>query len=398
MRILLIQQEFPYPPNNGLRIDMWRRLKAFFELEHDIFLIAWARPFGPEAPTEIEIDKVKAHCEDLVLLPMGGGLRAVAFRFYSLLRHPWYIAARILTSGRYKKLLCDVRRFDPQLIWVEAVHASALAFRLKSDLGVPLAYRSHNVEHKYLAEQASLTKSIAKRAALWLGWWRLERAELNALNRSDYIFDISMDDLKYWQGRGVKNATHLTSIADNDAAKFIKLQPDIDVLYLGNLSTPNNQFGILWFLENVWPVVISVEPNAKLVIAGKQPPEDLIVKIGTCDNVRLEANPESAATLYGRAKILINPIFHGSGVNIKSIDMIGVGIPVITTSLGVRGLSNKVRDLFIIADTSKEFSERVIYYLRVPRNSVDKAFRAAVLDREFGATAVEQALSTVRIN
>ena len=398
MRILLIHQEFPYPPNNGLRIDMWRRLKAFSKLGHEIFLITWARPHGAEAPAEIELEQVRAQCKELILLPIGGGLSAVAFRLYSLVRHPWYIAARSLPEDRYREVLGDVRSFDPELIWVEAVHASALACRLKVDLAVPLAYRSHNVEHKYLAQQRSLTKSVAKRVALWLGWWRLERAELKAFSQSEYIFDISMDDLKYWEARGVKNGRYLSAIADDEAQTATHNQLDIDVLYVGNLSTPNNQFGILWFMENVWPLVLSGQPNAKLVIAGKNPPEDLVGKVSKWDGVRLEANPESASALYGRARILINPIFHGSGVNIKSIDMIGVGIPVVTTSVGVRGLPNTVRELFSIADNAEKFATDILFFLNVSGGAVDRERRAVVLDREFSSAAVSRALGAVRAN
>src|SRR5689334_800909 len=46
-----------------------------------------------------------------------------------------------------EKLLFDVRRFAPQAVLLDAWPAYLTAKRLADRVGVPLLYRSHNIEH-----------------------------------------------------------------------------------------------------------------------------------------------------------------------------------------------------------------------------------------------------------
>lgn len=42
MNIVIFTHDLPYPPINGGRLDMWNRIQAFKQLNHKVFLIAWA--------------------------------------------------------------------------------------------------------------------------------------------------------------------------------------------------------------------------------------------------------------------------------------------------------------------------------------------------------------------
>ena len=65
---------------------------------------------------------------------------------------------------------------------------------------------------------------------------------------------------------------------------------------------------------------------------------------------------EEKYELYKLADIAINPMFSGSGTNIKMLDYMSAGIPVITSPIGARGLDleNYVHAIVCPADLISE--------------------------------------------
>lgn len=60
--------------------------------------------------------------------------------------------------------------------------------------------------------------------------------------------------------------------------------------------------------------------------------------------------------LLQSSEIAINPIIHGAGINVKMLEYLAYGIPVITTPLGARGFSSYP---FIVSDLN-EFAENIV--------------------------------------
>ena len=72
-------------------------------------------------------------------------------------------------------------------------------------------------------------------------------------------------------------------------------------------------------------------------------------------NVRLLGAVSDAARneAYAAADIAINPMFTGSGTNIKMLDFLAAGLPTISTLHGARGISNRNEACFIMDDISR---------------------------------------------
>ena len=56
----------------------------------------------------------------------------------------------------------------------------------------------------------------------------------------------------------------------------------------------------------------------------------------------------------------MTPIQSGSGIRIKILEAMAIGIPVITTSIGAQGIDYHSSQCMMIADTDKEFVEGAI--------------------------------------
>ncbi|WP_292470426.1 glycosyltransferase family 4 protein [Methanolobus sp.] len=63
--------------------------------------------------------------------------------------------------------------------------------------------------------------------------------------------------------------------------------------------------------------------------------------------------------LYKLADIALNPMFSGSGTNLKMLDYMSAGIPVVSTTVGARGLDVEDRKHALICDADN-FNEKII--------------------------------------
>ena len=378
-----------------MRCDMGRRLAAFAHLEHSVFAIAWLP--REQNPTRSDIAALEAVTDERALIRIGQSTGERLRRIWNMRRHPSFVAARIPPKERREALIEQVRDWRPDLIWLEGAHPCWMALELSRRLNVPLAYRAHNVEHRYLAMQAKLAPNWRKALGIWAGAWRLESRELLLHREAMRVFDISIDDIQYWRARGLENSSWLAPQPDPDivATAAVKNEDrDIDLLFMGGLSRANNIAGLDWYFNEVHPLVNQRLGPHKLTIAGREPPPSLVKRAAEV-GAELIADPRDAAPLFARARVMMNPILHGSGVNIKTVDMLATGRTVVTTTKGARGLPAEVVAELRTADTPEGFADLVVEAVRAARAEAGGADRAALVQRIFGAQAVADALAEV---
>ncbi|WP_341676059.1 glycosyltransferase [Niveibacterium sp. SC-1] len=155
------------------------------------------------------------------------------------------------------------------------------------------------------------------------------------------------------EGRGLDRADVVLAIQDSERAYFAGVTR-ADVLTLGHLlrledclrapdvapraliagsSNPINVDGAQAFLDEVWPAVRQRMPAARLSIAGALsgalPDAPGVEKLGVVADM---------TEAYRAADLAINPVRQGTGLNIKSIEALGFGLPLATTPAGARGL------------------------------------------------------------
>lgn len=393
MKIVHLMPEFPFPANSGMRCDMGRRLEAFRRLGHEVFVITWAK--DNQMPASEHLAHMYTLVDDLVVFPIGVDLCSRLRRIWSMRRYPSSISARI-PPKRERLFAADrITAFAPDLIWAEGLHAAWFAGMLNRLLAVPIAYRSHNIEHFYMAEQARLAKLSWFKFSVTLATFGLKKAEFRFHNDAARVFDISSDDLKYWQDRGFENNEWLAPQTEDRSllrSTTSSLTCDIDLLFIGGLTSPNNIAGLNWYLELVHPRVAAAIPDIAATIAGRQPSPNLVERARR-GGVSIIADPIEAAPLLARSRVMLNPILHGSGVNIKTIDMLATGQPVVTTHKGARGLPRDVVDELDVADGPDNFASAVITAVRSARAGMSRPDRNALVERVFGVGAVAAALS-----
>jgi GT2 family glycosyltransferase/glycosyltransferase involved in cell wall biosynthesis len=147
------------------------------------------------------------------------------------------------------------------------------------------------------------------------------------------------------------------------------------MLFLGSFRHMPNQVALDWFTGKVMPEILAVEPAAKLIVVGSDPPPvhaygDLAA------NLELKGFVEDAQAVIDRSAVFICPILSGSGVRVKLLEAFASGIPVVSTKIGAEGLAGKDGEFCLLADDPKDFAAKVVHVLRHPEEAREMARRA----------------------
>lgn len=104
------------------------------------------------------------------------------------------------------------------------------------------------------------------------------------------------------------------------------------ILFTGSLDWEPNVHGILWFVEKVFR---NLDEKYILHIVGRNPKPSL-TRISH-PRIKLFANVASMEPYYSQSDYYIAPIFIGAGINIKILEALSYGIPLIPTPFSLRG-------------------------------------------------------------
>lgn len=393
MHILQLCPRVPYPLSDGGRISMYHITRALARRGHVIDMIA----FAEEDTTEAHLAALRELCTVQLVHAnnrtnlrnfIRGALRNESVYIARHRSHAFFAAVReALRRVRYDVVYGDHSAMFPYLI--EAHRA-----------GFPAVARLHNVEnviwHRYARDERNPVKRfLAKRQALML-----EHYEGHAARLIDANFTITEIDQARME-RLAPGARVLTVFPGVDTDAWVPVPHDRTsaiALTATTFSWIHNVNGVLWFLDHVMPRVLRDVPEFALDLLGRSPPPVLLRRAS--DRVRVLGFVEDMLPVAARAGVYIVPLHVGSGIRIKILEAMAMGMAVVTTSVGCEGIPGVHGTHFLIADTAEDFARAVTDVLTNPdrAESIGRAARAFVVERfnwDAAANAIEQEMRAI---
>lgn len=258
-----------------------------------------------------------------------------------------------LLKNRLKEYQFDAVIFDNVF--------SARYLDLFRNSGIKTFIRTHNVEFEVWKTQAEATSNPLKKWYLKKLSKDLEFFEIDALNHVDGILSISSDDTKSFADAGVKTKTITipVSIEIPDYTHDYSLK---GIFHLGamnwqpNINAVNKVISLL-------PELRQKDADLEFTVAGLQ--SEVYVPNDPDNGITVKGFVPDLEAFLKTQGILVSPILSGSGVRIKILEMMGYGIPVITTKRGAMGLEDTSG--IVIADND-EAIKNAVYELRSDEN------------------------------
>jgi len=196
----------------------------------------------------------------------------------------------------------------------------------------PRIYNSHNLEsefasrvwyghnsRKYINHVKRMERKLVLQATILFATSREEK------NNFIKAFNVSQQKIKL-SPNGVIPVTWERGITPKSKAAKAK------VLFIGSMHQPNIQ--IVKFIVSR---LAKRCPNAEFIVAGTCGNRFSHLKI---NNVKFlgEIDDEEKKRLYSTVDLAINPAFFGTGTKIKTLEFLSAGIPLLSSSVGVKGI------------------------------------------------------------
>lgn len=204
------------------------------------------------------------------------------------------------------------------------------------------------------------------------GWKSLTPAdEKKAINRADVVWAITESEKDHFinmvEGSYpiVLTIPHLASFRLPGRDEQFSSKRVLVVSGKGKI----NISGINWFLENVWPEVISQVPGAELGVAGSICEKKS--ELSAAENVHFLGRYNQPEEVYAKADICINPMLYGTGLKIKTLEALSFGKRIVSTREGASGLMRFAGKGLHCSDSASEWVKILTDYLGQENHSFE---------------------------
>lgn len=373
--LLFVSPRFLFPADSGGKIRTTQILRG---LKGGTFAVTLASPGSNDRSRSwrAELDAVCDRFAAWRGRKRGRGF-AVARLVHLLQRVPIPVATdRSAAGGRV--VAAELAR-RPAVAVFDFPHAGVLA---PQRLGVPSVLFTHNVESWIFRRHAEIARSALKRA-IWADQERkMRRFERETLARFDTVVAVSETDANWFRRElGISHVAVIPTGVDLDYFRWAPPGDSLQVLFTGSMDWPANRDGIAYLLTEIWPRVARVLPTARMRVVGRDPPDELVHRAnglhweftGFVEDVRPHVRGGS---------VYVIPLRVGGGTRIKAYEAIAMGLPIVSTSIGVEGLPLVPGEHYLRADTPQEFADAVVALLRDPerRLALSRSARRYVED------------------
>ncbi|MDF1672265.1 MAG: hypothetical protein P1U41_02090 [Vicingaceae bacterium] len=327
--INIISFDVPYPANYGGVIDVFYKVKAFYEQGIHVHLHCYEYGRGKQK----ELNK---YCVSVTYYKRKTG----ATSFLSKLPY--------IVKSRADKALKENLLKNEFPILFEGLHTCFLlsdeTFKQRFKI-----VRNHNVEHHYYKNLAKAEKNDLRKHYFKTEAKRLKQFE-PILKFADLSLAISKSDCDYFKSTYPKLNTIYTPAFHQHNKVSIDLNKGNYVLYHGNLSVTENKNAVNFLVKKVFN-----DLSVSLIIAGLKPDKDIENLIADKPNLSLVENPsdEKLNELIANAQVNLLYTEQATGLKLKLLNVLFNGKHCIANTKMLDGTN--LNNCCNIANTSNEY-------------------------------------------
>lgn len=350
MRILQLCNKPPYPPHEGGSLAMHNITIGLINAGCQVDVLAMSSYKNTVDINKLPEEYLTKTNFSTVFVDLRLKILPALYCFFFFKS---YHAFRFNSYDFSKKIEEILSKNKYDIIFCETVFMAHFVEKLRNISKAKIVLRSHNVEHLIWYRIAKETFNPIKKFYLYHLAFTLKKFEFNSLKKFDFIASISKRDTEILKQKGCR-----TKIVDIPFGinltiyKFETKNIPLDFYHLGAMNWLPNQKGIIWFIENVWSVFIKSN-NFNFYLAGRNMFENL--KKIKVKGVQVVGEVQNAIDFMSNHKVMVVPIFSGSGIRVKIIEALALSKIIITTSVGAEGINCTHKKDIFIANTISEF-------------------------------------------
>lgn len=241
----------------------------------------------------------------------------------------------------------------------------------------------HNAEYLIWERRANLSHGLKHYVELREAR-ALKRYERDVLSRVHTTFAVSDADAALFRSM-VPNA-RISVISNGVSVSKIQAVSGIAeerlvVGFLGPMSYLPNRMGVEWFLDQVWPKILEIAPQAEFHIIG-QMPDGLKAQFSQIQQVYPLGFVDDLSAAMACIRVFVVPLHVGGGTRLKVLDAMAYGLSIVSTHIGAEGIALEDGQSVLFADDASTFSSAVTELLANPQQSLSLGTEARKLAEE----------------
>lgn len=387
MKLLFLANRTPYPPYRGDKLKIYnlaRRLKD----RHELHLLTFAQSdedFSYRDELEQVFDKVH-----LVSLPKWKSVMNCLAAVWT--KTPLQIL--YFNSKEMRAKLKEVLAEDT----FDAVHVQHLRMSpyLGENKSVPRILDMPDAFSLYWQRRTDAENNLVIKQFNSLEQKRLKAYERKVMREYDLNLVCSQEDLQYLkEEHNLKNLELLPNGVDLDTFKAggHDYSHNHRLLFTGNMDYAPNVDAVQYFVSDVFPLIKEKHPNVKFIIAGQRPVSK--VKELANDDIEVTGFIEDLAQEYNKASVVVAPLRFGAGTQNKVLEAMAMGVPVVCSNIGFKGLGIQSGEGAIMQTDKVAFANSVIELLDSSEYREKTGLKGVeVMQSRFGWDAIARRLES----
>lgn len=303
-------------------------------------------------------------------------------KVFRLLRHLWLLLTgtsqskcRVYGKKMQRELdtLVSTREFD-------VIHCtSSLMGYYDFPEHIPVVGDSHNVEFDLMERILATTREPFMKVYSWVEAKRMKRDELRGCRKFQAMLATTGRDRQVWN-RALPDME--VNVIENGVEEMFfeplsddELEP-ASMVFVGKLDYYPNHHGMKYFIDEIFPLILSRKPGAKVYVVGANPMKDVLAR--SSDHVVVTGFVDDIRPYVARSKVFIIPLLMGGGIRGKALEAMAMRRPIVSTTVGIEGISLLDKESALIADTPGAFASAVVRLIDSPEERkylVDNAFK-----------------------
>lgn len=271
---------------------------------------------------------------------------------------------------------------DYDIIYVEWSQSIMFGYIISLILKKKLIYSiadviTQSMERKFLTE-----KNFFKKLFYWFEYKKSSIFEKIFLSKAYKILVQSSKDKDLLIRSGLKkNNIEVINPYFNSNMNFqVKsLKNKFNVLFWGAMNREENIDAVEYYLNNIHYIIKNkLDQSYTFMIAGANPPKDLIDKYSNDKNVIITGFLRDPSDIFNECAVSVVPLRKGAGIKVKTLESLYMGLPTISTDVGAEGIELSEEDGLYVVDIEK-FSDKIleIYDKKIfyKKEQIHKKFR-----------------------
>lgn len=232
-----------------------------------------------------------------------------------------------------RKHIADVRRYAPQS---------------------RIIFDTVDLHHLRLSREAELTQDPRLRMVAE----EKKMQEFELIDEADETWVVSRFEQELLQKERLDKSIEIVPTIVDVPGSTVPFNLRQDFLFIGSFQHTPNVDAVIFFTNEVFPLVANRLSGVKFYIIGDKAPPAVIALAS--ENIVVTGLQPDVRPYFESVRLSVAPLRFGAGVKGKINQSMGFGVPVVATTIAVEGMVLTNREDILIADDPEAFASALI--------------------------------------